>query len=114
MGLGRWCWVRYQGKGDIVLRVVSAYCPCAPERTADGQNTSKDKSVYIQHQKRFNELNDDRCPRVAFLADFETELEKWLEAGDQVVVGGDWNHHILDDPIKSLFERHGMHNMVFE
>jgi exonuclease III len=33
-GLGRWTWARIGGKGGMVLRVASTYCPCKNERGA--------------------------------------------------------------------------------
>jgi exonuclease III len=30
-GLGRWTWARIRGKGGMVLRVASIYCPCKNE-----------------------------------------------------------------------------------
>ena len=110
-GLARWCWVRYQGKNNVALRVVSLYCPNPPS------HQPKQLSVYQQHLKHFNNENDDREPRQAFIEDFETELIKWLETGDQIVVGGDWNHDIFSEPaarpIEDMFKSHNMHNMVF-
>ena len=112
-GLGRWCWARFRGKNGIFLRVASIYCPCAPPTSAHGTPSLGELSVYKQHQKFLNECNDDRDPRTAFLEDFETELASWIDEGDQVIVAGDFNFHVLEDPITSLFERYDMHNMVF-
>ena len=113
MGLGRWCWVRYRGRNNIALRVVSLYCPC--ERRA---GHSKGLSVYDQHLKCFNTDKDDMEPRQAFIEDFETELVMWLESGDQIVVGGDWNHNIFTEPpqrsIEAMLQSHGLHNMIFQ
>ena len=112
-GLGRWCWARFRGRSGMVLRIVSAYCPCEPNRRADGTILDGDLTVYKQHQKYLNETDDDRDPRTAFLQDFESDLASWLDTGDQILVQGDFNHHILDDPILSLFERHNMYNLIF-
>ena len=112
--LGRWVWVRYRGRNNITLRVVSIYCPCKPQRTAGRCLKSKDRSVYSQHLKYLNDKDDERDPRQAFLDDLEEDLLKWIDSSDQLLVGGDWNHHILENPIKDLFEKYDMHNMIFK
>ena len=112
-GLGRWCWARFRGRSGITLRIASVYCPCEPNRRADGTILDGELTVYKQHQRFLNESNDDRDPRTAFLQDFEAALASWLEDGDQILVQGDFNHHILDEPITSLFANHGMSNLIF-
>ena len=113
-GLGRWVWVRYRGKNNVALRAVSVYCPNPPQRVAGRRLKSKDHSVHSQHIKYFNDKNDERDPRKAFLDDLEEDLVKWIDSGDQLIIGGDWNHHIFEDPIKDLFEKYDMKNMIFQ
>jgi len=110
--LGRWVWMRFKGRNGLTLRIVSVYCPNPP--SSSGRSKSKDQSVHQQHLKYLNDKNDDRTPRDAFLEDLEEDLTKWLDSGDQLLVMGDFNHHILDDPIFSLFDKYGMKNMIFE
>ena len=69
--------------------------------------------VYNQHLKYLNDNDDDRDPHTAFLEDLDKAVAKWLESGDQLVVGGDFNHEITEAPITTLFEKHGMSNMIF-
>ena len=104
-GLGRWCWTRFQGRNGITLRYVSVYGPC------DSKNG--ETSVRRQHIKYLNEHNDNRHPKTAFLEDLEKELKTWLAAGDQVVVGGDFNLEVTSGPLPAMFARNHMHNMVF-
>ena len=80
-GLGRWCWARFRGRSGITLRIASVYCPCEPNRRADGTILDGELTVYKQHQRFLNESNDDRDPRTAFLQDFETALTSGLEEG---------------------------------
>jgi hypothetical protein len=59
-GLGRWSWTRYRGKDNYTSRIISAYRP----------NDSKGPlTVYSQHKLFFQNRDDDRCPRQAFLED---------------------------------------------
>ena len=103
--LGRWCWARFRGKDQINLRVVSAYRPV--------DNKTGPNSVWNQHRKYFNEVNDPRNPRAAFLEDFDAALTSWIATGDQVLVSGDFNDDISSRKIQNLFAKHGMHHMVF-
>ena len=48
------------------------------------------------------------------LEDFEADLASWIDMGDQIVVCGDFNHHVLDDPIVSMFARYDMSNLIFD
>ena len=109
--LGRWCWARYRGSHDIVLRVVSLYRPNPPPSNENDE--SRELSVYKQHLKYFNTKNDDRDPRDAFIEDFKTALSSYINSGDQVIVCGDFNDDIFSDRITSIFTEHGMHHMVF-
>jgi hypothetical protein len=52
MGLGRWVWTRYRGKGGMHLRVVGAY---RPNPQGEGNNT-----VYVQHQRYLLKQQDHR------------------------------------------------------
>jgi len=88
LGLGRWCYTRYQGKGGRATRFYSAYRPCKSDSFKGGL------TVYQQHLDIMLDANDLRCPRVAFLEDFQTELENAIELGDHVVVGADLNTNL--------------------
>jgi exonuclease III len=103
--LGRWTWVRYQGKNNTILRSVSVYRPCA----SVGENT-----VNQQQHEYFQSKNDDRDPRAIFLEDFEQELQTWLQKGENIIVGGDLNEDVTSPLIRSLFERQGMVNVMEE
>ncbi len=104
-GLGRWTWAKYRA-GHTTFRVVSVYKP----------NTNKvgEESVYAQHRQYFDDHDDPRDPIVAWLEDFETELQEWIQEGDQIVVQGDVNDSVFDDPILGLFTRNNMRNLIFE
>jgi exonuclease III len=102
--LGRWTWARYRGKNEIMLRCVTFYHP---------NNSFGALTVASQHRQYFQTQNDDRDPRVAFLEDFEVELQEWIDSGDHVIVGGDINKDVSHPDIGALFLRHGLHNVIF-
>lgn len=103
--LGRWSWARFRGKDGVMLRCVSIYRPCG---------SAGEQTVNAQHKAYLQAHNDDRPPRQAFLEDLESELQEWLQAGDQVIIAGDINSHIFSQKIEDVFERHNMTNLIFD
>lgn len=81
-GLGRWSWVKYRGKDNITFRVITAYRP----------NDSKGPlTVFAQHKLFFQNKDDDRCPRQAFLEDLCLEIEEYKQEGDSMLLMLDGN-----------------------
>jgi hypothetical protein len=61
-GLGRWLWMRFQGRNNHVTRVVSIYRPC--------RSPGKESSVWEQQSRYFREKEEqDRNPRKAMYDD---------------------------------------------
>ena len=73
-GLGRWCSTRYRGRQDVTLRVVCVYRPCTP-------GTAGPSTTYSQHQRYYDENDDNRCPRKAILDDLIIQLNQWKAEG---------------------------------
>ncbi len=104
-GLGRWTWTRHQGKDGIVLRLVSLYRPAS--------NTGE-LSVGAQHTTYLHRKNDYRTPRAAILQDFRKEFDKWKEAGDTIVIGGDLNEDVNHTYMRTFFETTlGLRHTIF-
>ena len=83
--LGRWCWLRIQGKNQVMTRIVSAYCPC--QSTPEGS-----QGVATVYAQQLRALSTD--PLQAFWDDLETEIRDWREEGDHVILCGDWNRKV--------------------
>ena len=84
-GLGRWSWTRYRGRGNVTLRVISAYRPCL----SHGPLT-----VYAQHQNYFDSKDIEGCPRDLFTSHLLEELDTWIASGDQIILMMDANEDI--------------------
>jgi hypothetical protein len=84
-GLGRWSWTRYQGRGNITLRVISAYRPCLSQGPL---------TVYAQHQNYFDSEDVEGCPRELFTSHLLTDIAQWTQAGDQIILMLDANEDI--------------------
>jgi exonuclease III len=105
-GLGRWTWARIRGKGGVVFQYASVYCPC--------ENKSGKIAVWTQQKTYLQENNDDRDPRRAFMQDLAEEIKKWIDEGDQVLIGGDLNHDVLSKKVTTMFEDLGMTNLIYD
>ena len=102
-GLGRWCWMMMKGKNDTTTRVVSAYCPVRSNLTGKrGHNT-----VFAQ-QLRI--LSQD--PIKAFWDDLGKALQQWINNGEQIVLCGDWNTHVLGQDITTFMNTFGLKEAI--
>jgi hypothetical protein len=77
-GLGRWVWTRYRGRNNVTLRIFTAYRPNPP---SEGPFT-----VHAQHRSYFNSIEEDRCPRKAFLEDICKDVSIAQGEGDNTIV----------------------------
>ena len=86
-GLGRWVWMRFQGRNGHVTRVVSIYRPC------NGNNGAA--SVHAQHVRYLKGVQErDRSPREALYEDLFEEATKWKTEGDHIIIAGDVNEDV--------------------
>ena len=99
-GLGRWTHVRFKGKANLTVSMVSAYRPCrSPDHVG---------SVWNQHRRYFRDHHDipHPDPHDIFDTDLLAMLSLRLEAGDCVVLGIDHNDDVrtsrLSQGLRSL------------
>jgi hypothetical protein len=104
-GLSRWTWTQYQGKASVSLKVVSAYRVCISDSAL---------GTYSQHVNHLYAQDDNRCPRQAFLDDLKTDLQRWILAGEQVIVMLDANGDIRDGAVQAMFSEMGMREVLLE
>jgi len=105
-GLGCWTWSRFLGKNGMHLQCVSFYQP-TPNKVGPS-------SVWSQHRAYFQLRDDDRDPCLAFYEDLHGEVLTWLAAGDQIIIGGDLNSHVLKPTVSLFFSQLGLHNLIFQ
>ena len=77
-------------------------------------NTNGTISVPAQHQRFIQDNNDDCNPREAFREDLAKELEEWINAGDQILIGGDVNTEVTHSSIQDIFTEHHMRNAIYK
>jgi len=71
MGLGHFCWMTYQGKNDLTVRIIAGYWPCKSE--------NGHLSVIQQHWLHQDESTPDKTehPHSAFWTDLWPILQEW-------------------------------------
>ena len=86
--LGRWSWIKFEGRNNHICRVVTAYNLCiAP--------SEKYTSVYQQHKHYWESKGINTCPREKFLQNLCTQLKKWRGMGERIVLFMDANQNVL-------------------
>ena len=93
--LGRWMSVMIQGKGEAKTRIVSVYAP----HTKGGQ-----LSATSQHWSHHSHQKNETDPCKLFWIELTVQIKKWREAGEQLVLGGDWNTDSDSTQIHALKE----------
>jgi hypothetical protein len=76
--LGRWVWIRLQGKEGHTVRLVTAYRPCE----SPGAST-----VFHQQARGLSAHDDHRNPRDVMLEDLAEAIAQWQASGDQIIAG---------------------------
>ena len=92
-GLGRWTWMKIQGKHNTFTRIVSAYRPIK----SNISGATKQYTVYAQHLRA-----NGKDPLQAFWTDLRAQIQEWVQQGDNLVVCGDWNQPITHTDIKGF------------
>ena len=85
--MGRWASQVFQGKRGIRTRVVAVYVPIL---TSDHGH----KKVACQQQRALLAMGIKEHVIAVFWNDFWKQIDSWLENGEQLVVGGDWNRDV--------------------
>jgi hypothetical protein len=100
-GLGRWVWTLFAGKNGIQLRVISGYRP-------NPDHSDRPGSVYSQHERFLRTKKDDRNPRRAFIKDLEEQLDKWMAAGNLIIIGLDANDNVRTGDVNAMLCSKGL------
>ncbi len=106
-GLGRWVWMRFQGRNGHMTRVVSIYRPC------HGNNGAA--SVHAQHVRYFKGIKElDRKPREALYEDLFEEATIWQTEGDHIIIAGDVNEDVRTGLTNEFFTALGLREVILE
>jgi hypothetical protein len=95
-GLGRWSVMTLQGDGCRTC-IVCGYNPCGNNKLNSGTSYQQQKRYFVSVRK------DLTCPRKKFHDNLISQLKKWRDEGDRLMVCLDANEHIYRKSIgKSL------------
>jgi hypothetical protein len=83
LNLGFWTWRRFRGKNNHTLCLISAYRPNPPSGSPFTLNA--------QQRQGLNQINDNRCPRAAFVEDLVSLIKTRHIAGDHISLTLDGN-----------------------
>ena len=93
-GLGRWCWMRLQGRNGIRVRIITVYRPC---------DTPGATTVFQQQNRYLRRHNSKSEPREALYDDLFKACSKWLTVAHQLSVGIDANEDIRTGQTAEFF-----------
>ncbi len=104
-GMGRWVWMRMEGKEGHHVRFVTAYRPCQ----------SGGAGSVFQQQARAMAVNKDyRNPRTAIMQDLVATMNEWKTLGDHIILGMDANEDIRHGEVYDALEEIGLREVILE
>jgi hypothetical protein len=68
--------------------------------------------VYNQHLRYWRNKGEFECPLTLFDQHFEEQIQEWLQAGEQLVIGIDANEDIRNGQMATMMERLGLQDAV--
>jgi hypothetical protein len=102
-GLGRWAWLKLQGRQGTRIRIISVYRPC----DSDGpESVNQQQQRFLTKKKRLED------PREAIYADLFDEVSAWIEEGDQIIIGIDANEDVRTGRTAEFFRALGMKEAI--
>ena len=96
--MGRWASQLFKGKDSIKTRIVTMYVPKEPDKHTF-------QRIYSQQQSALVKLGIAGSVQYNFWRDFWTQVDKWLEEGDQLVIAGDFNEDIRNPAFQNEFRK---------
>ena len=105
-GLGRWTFVKFQGRDGYTVTMFSAYCPVENDRDLG--------SVWNQQYRYFQAAENLFSPNpcILFHRDLTAALQVCLGAGDQVIVGIDQNADVRTDGLSFELQALGFREAI--
>lgn len=77
--MGKWSWALFCGKNNVKIRLVSIYRATKPQEGGL-------RKAYCQQQQALLKLGITESPDSQFWNDLWSDVEKWTENGDQLVL----------------------------
>jgi hypothetical protein len=103
--IGRWAWIRIQGKEGHTVHIVTAYRPWE----SPGAST-----VFHQQARGLAQKNDYRNPIEALMEDLIQAIQEWKEMGDHIIIGIDANEDVRDGTVNGIFQKLGLREAMLD
>ena len=91
--LGRWNHVRIRGNQGVFVSIITAYMVCKSSISTTGPTTAFRQQYSILRARGITNPN----PRQQFITDFQEFIQEQRDAGDRIILLGDFNTD-LDNP----------------
>jgi hypothetical protein len=99
-GLGRWVWHSMRGKNQRIVRIISAYRPVCNEVNIG--------STWNQQQFHADIHNIAGNPHDRWIADLESSIVEWINAGDSIILMVDLNEDVRSGKTSKTLEKLGL------
>ena len=104
-GLGRWTWIRLEGKLNTFASYIAAYRPC--------HNDKDVASTWNQHVRYFSDQGiQSPNPRDIFDDDLIALLRIMLQNGDNVILGIDMNEDVRTGKLAKRLKELGLIDLI--
>jgi hypothetical protein len=104
-GMGRWAWLRMEGKAGHHMRFITTYRPC---------QSGGASSVFQQQARAMAAKQDFRNPRSALLDDVITVMLEWKALGGHIVFGMDANEDIRKGEVHDRLSEAGFRELILD
>jgi hypothetical protein len=94
--MGRWSYIRMAARGNRVVSIITAYQPCVVRGNPKGKFTVHAQQSSLLRQANMTDLKPN--PRKYFRRDLTTLLKRLKAQGDDLIVMGDFNEVLGNDP----------------
>ena len=105
-GLGRWTWMRIQGRQGHTTTVISAYRP-NNSKTTPG-------TPYLRQQSHWVNKGRHGCPIKFFDEDLKKLIKARFKENDHVVLGIDANEDVRSGAVKRIMDSVGMRDGILD
>ena len=99
--LGRWASQLIQGKAGLKTRVVAVYVPILVSQHGHKKVACQQWRVLLKMGIKDNVIEK-------YWSDFWLQVDKWIEAGEQLIIGGDWNRKVVNPKFLAEFKKRNL------
>jgi hypothetical protein len=103
--LGRFAWIRIQGKEGHTVHIITAYRPWE----SPGAST-----VFHQQARGLSQNNDHRHPIEAWMEDLTLAIQEGKDLGNHIIIGMDANEDVCYGTVHAQFQTLGLCEAILD